>query len=159
MKPEPSKWAIATIIVFGIAGSLTVGVVLVTLSRPFTPFEASFLQILILAISLFGSYAFAKRSAGAAAQELFRPHARSAFRRVLRIYANLSRLAIIIEDRRQQTSISNAKDLDLIHAVIEQQIPTIGDAIEDWRDIVPEDVKDIEKRLEQHPGEAEDLRR
>jgi len=34
-----------------------------------------------------------------------------------------------------------------IEAIIAEQLVTADDALEDWRDIVPEDVKELEQRL------------
>ncbi len=154
-----SKSVFWTFVVFVIAGALTVFVVEASSTRPLTALEASMFQILILAISLGASYVFAQKSASVAAQDLIRPHARSAFRRVVRVYVSLDQLARMIDSLRQRTSGAERQDLDLIQAVIEQQIPTIGDALEDWRDIVPKEVEEIERESEQRQRGLEDLRR
>ena len=147
---------IPPIAALGVAVGLTVWV---SSERDLSALEASLFQLIILAISLAVSYIFAHKAASGAAQDLIRPHARSAFRRVLRLYDGLFRLANTINERRQRERIVESDTPDSIQFVIELQIRTIVDALEDWRDIVPEDVEDIEKKLEQHTEELEDLRR
>ena len=77
----------------------------------------------------------------------------------MRLYVSLDQLASKIDSLRQRTSGAERQDLDLIQAVIEQQIPTIGDALEDWRDIVPKEVEEIERESEQRQRGLEDLSR
>ncbi len=152
-----SNWLIIVGLVgFAIAAGLTV---VVSFLRDLTDLESSLFQIIILVISLLLSYLFVQKSANDAAQERVSLHARSAFRRVVRLYVSLSRLATIIDQRRQTDASTDRQDLDLIHAVIEQHIPTIGDALEDWRDLVPENVEEIEREFEQRQRDLEDLRR
>ena len=48
----------------------------------------------------------------------------------------------------------------MIEAVVDQQIYTVADALEDWRELIPEEVADIERLLGEHESdELEDLRR
>ena len=75
--------------------------------------------------------------------ELISPHARSAFRRVTALYNSLYRLSTRIE---RLNSDKPDNRLDLIQALVDEQIATGQDAIEDWRDIVPEEVEEIERR-------------
>ena len=125
--------------------------VVVSSKRALTPFEASLLQIVTLSTGLVASYLFGQKTASVA-------NARSAFRRVVRLYASLSRLAVRIEDLRQKQNVDKHQALDLIEAVVQEQIPAGADALEDWRDIVPDDVKDVENQLKA-AGYMEDLRR
>ena len=57
--------------------------------------------------------------------------------------------------RSQEASEGHA--LDVIEAIVLEQIPTGADALEDWRDIVPDDVADVERRLREQ--QVEDLKR
>ena len=119
-------------------------VVGLTAFRNPTTFEVGLLQLLILATGLYGSYIFGKHSALAAAREVIKPHARGAFRRVTALYKSLHRLSERIEELK-----TNQYDprLDLIQALVNEQIVTGQDAMEDWRDIVPEEVAQIERRF------------
>ena len=64
-------------------------VVLVSSTRPLTPLEATLLQVVILGTGLSASYLFSQRAARVAAEQLMKPHARSAFRRVKSLYTGL----------------------------------------------------------------------
>lgn len=118
-------------------------VVGLTAFRDLTTFELGLLQLLILATGLVGSYIFGKHSAQAGARDVIRPHARAAFRRVTALYQSLYRLSIRIEQLKDEKPDNR---LDLIQALVDEQIATGQDAMEDWRDIVPEEVEQIERR-------------
>ena len=75
--------------------------------------------------------------------EVIKPHARSAFRRVTALYQSLYRLSNRIEELNRENPDNR---LELIQALVHEQIATGQDAMEDWRDIVPEDVEEIERR-------------
>ena len=114
-----------------------------TVFRDFTTLEFGLFQLLILATGLLGSYIFGRNSARAGATEVIRPHARATFRRVMALYKSLYRLSGRIEELKVESPDSR---LDLIQALVDEQITTGQDAMEDWRDIVPEDVEEIERR-------------
>ena len=118
-------------------------VVGLTAFRDLTTFEVGLLQLLVLATGLIGSYIFGRNSARAGAIEVIKPHARSAFRRVTALYISLYRLSARIEELKGEKPDSR---LDLIQALVDEQIATGQDAMEDWRDIVPEEVELIESR-------------
>ncbi len=128
-----------------LAASLLVAVLLVTLSafRNMSPVEIALFQILILGLGLFGTYTFGRKSAWEGALGAIKPHARAAFRRVLAQYNSLYRLSNRIEELKRE---SPDHRLDLIQALVNEQIATGKDAIEDWRDIVPEDIEEVERR-------------
>ena len=146
-----SIWAL---IVICIAFSVTM--VRVSSQRPLTALEATLLQFVILSAGVTASYLFARRSATHAARDIVKAHARSAFRRVVSLYSSLSRLSVRIQRLRSQEA-SEGHALDVIEAIVREQIPTGADALEDWRDIVPDDVADVENRLREQ--QVEDLRR
>jgi signal transduction histidine kinase len=86
-----------------------------------------------------------------------RASARSAFRRVTRLYEAFGRLVDSIEDRRQllqeQLVSSNPNDLhsveaalDLLRVQVTEQLGTANDAMDDWRDLVPDQVEELERR-------------
>ena len=145
----------STPIVLAIAGlgaacvSLAVVMVVVSSRRILTPLEASLLQIVILAAGLVGSYLFGQRFANV-------NNARSAFRRVVRLYASLSRLAVRIQEFRATDEVDKSQALDVIEAIVQEQIPSGADALEDWRDIVPKDVEEVQNRLNENAS-VEDL--
>ena len=100
-------------------------------------------QLVVLITGLLGSYIFGRNAARAGALDVIKPHARAAFRRVTALYNSLYRLSTRIEELKDEESDHR---LDLIQALVNEQITTGQDAMEDWRDIVPEEVEQIERR-------------
>lgn len=116
--------------------------------RTFSNLENTLLQVFAIGIGIAGSVIFGRESARDAARELVKPHARSAFRRLVSLYKSLSRVAVAIEQARVQSvdGTSNAT-LDKLSAIVEEQLATADDALEDWNDIVPEDVRELRQQL------------
>ena len=116
--------------------------------RILTNLESVLLQSFSLIASLVGSFIFGKQSAREAARELIKPHARSAFRRLLSLYESLSRVGREIANSQTSEANNNEKiTLARLEAIVIEQLATADDALEDWRDIVPEDVDEIRDRL------------
>ena len=115
--------------------------------RTLSGLESALSQIFAFAGGLVGSFIFGRQSAREAAREMIKPHARSAFRRLLSLYHSLSRAATTIE--AAQISDSHENDqvaLARLEEIIAEQLSTADDALEDWRDIVPEDVGEVEQK-------------
>lgn len=134
-----------------IVGSIAVSsIFIITVSkRPLTQLEMVFFQVIILCLSLSGAFIFGRQSAMQAAREIIKPHARSAFRRLLSLFYGLSRLATAIENARSSELIKNDPIiiLDKLEALVTEHIFTADDALKDWEDIVPDDVDEIRKKL------------
>ena len=128
-----------------LAGCLIAAGAFVGLSwlRAPTPFETVLFQIVILITGLLGSYMYGKNSAAQAARDVIRPHARSAFRRVFSLYKSLYNLSDRIEEMRRDDPDPR---LDVIQTTVDEQITTGQDALEDWRDIIQDDVDEILER-------------
>lgn len=126
----------------------------VATTRTLTSFESILLQAFALAMGILGSFIFGRQAAGKAAREIIKPHARSAFRRLMSLYSSLHRVASIIdlahdpEIRRDDREI-----LATLGAIATEQLEAIDDALEDWRDLVPEDVEELDQRLCADRGE------
>lgn len=117
-------------------------------TRTLSNLEMVMLQSFALGAGLIGSFLFGKQSASEAATEIIKPHARSAFRRILSLYQSLSRVATAIDSSsKSQSPEERQVTIVKIEAIIAEQLVTADDALEDWRDIVPEDVKELEQRL------------
>jgi hypothetical protein len=115
-----------------------------------TTTENILFQILMLGCGLTGSYYFGRNAAKQSAQDVIKPHAKSAFRRVLSLYYSLSRLAHKIEEYKIKYKDDSDKEttkhvLEVLENMVIEQISTADDALEDWKDIVPEEVKMIIK--------------
>ena len=125
-----------------LAGCLVAAGAFVGLSwlRAPTPFETVLFQIVILITGLLGSYMYGKNSAADAARDVIRPHARSAFRRVFSLYKSLYNMSDRIETMRSDDPDPR---LDVIKTAVDEQISAGQDALEDWRDIIEDDVDEI----------------
>jgi len=117
----------------------------VAVSRSLTDLEGVLLQFICLSLGIAGSFIIGKYSAQKAALELIRPHARSAFRRLISLYKSLSS---VNELARANDSKPTDQKMALaqISAIVSQQIGTADDALEDWIDIVPEEVEELKQK-------------
>lgn len=89
------------------------------------------------------SWRIGRAAAMDAAQETMRLHARPAFRTALILYESLSRLSLQIHASNEERQDSR---LETVESIVNEQIEIGRSALEDWRDIVPEDVAEIESR-------------
>ena len=144
LPPGVTKSGIFWISVVLIAIAILVSIITVAIStkRPLTGLEGTLLQFLSLATGLAGSYVFGKLSSEGAARELIKPAARSAFRRVVWLYGSLTRLGQTLSGE------DNAADrVRVAGAIVAEQLSAASDSMEDWRDLVPDEVADVERRL------------
>ena len=135
-------------------------VVVVSSGRPLTSVEAVFIQLVILGTGLSASYLFSQKSAKVTAEQLVKPHARSAFRRVKSLYSGLFYMKRLIDLHRGGNPEVASQVVEVIEAVLDQQVNAVADAMEDWRDLDPEEVERLERQIGKHEEvELEDLRR
>lgn len=116
--------------------------------RQLTNLEMMFFQIFVLGTGLLGSYTFGKSSARKTTMELLKPHARSAIRRLISLFNGLGRIAHDIADNDKNEEGKNTQDkiiLSKIKARVTEIIYTADDAMEDWSDIVPDEVEKLKK--------------
>lgn len=134
-----SKQAIPLLIV---AGAIALAVVMVNVSaeRELSTLELILWQVVSLPLGLSGSYWFGRNAARDSARDVIRPHARSAVRSLLGLRDSLRALIHRIEDYQDE---GEDYRLEVIQAIVEEQMPVSDSAIEDWRDITPEDVAEI----------------
>ena len=117
--------------------------------REVSSVESILFQVVILGTGLSGSFLFGRISAAGMVRDVIRPHARSAFRRVLSLQKVMHYLSIRIDEFQQEDYDPR---LDVIRAVVDGQIVTGKYALEDWRDIIPNDVDEMLERY----GEDDD---
>ena len=80
--------------------------------------------------------------------EVIRPHARSSFRRVVSLLQGLSAIANTLEESRNFDSIEKYHvAMARLEGLVSSQLIAADDALEDWRDIVPEEVSDLRSML------------
>ena len=130
---------------FLVAISLAFAAIMVYASsrRELSSLEWALFQAVILGGGLSGSFLFGRMSALQAARDVVRPHARSAFRRVFSLYKSLYNLSDRIEEMRRDDPDPR---LDVIQTTVDEQITTGQDALEDWRDIIQDDIDEILER-------------
>lgn len=119
--------------------------VVVASIRDLTALENTLLQVFSIGLGLIGSFIIGREGSKEAAIDLIKPHARSAFRRVLSLYNSLSRLATAIELQKEQLSSNKAAlhSLEKLQGIVIEQISTADDALEDWKDIIPEELRKV----------------
>jgi hypothetical protein len=142
-----------------VAASVVLAAITVLVSTQPKPnaFAASLLQAITLVFGTYGAFILGKVATRSAAQEIIRPHARSAFRRVQNLYAALGRQraavaneivrldGLRLETNTQYIEFEHARaSLAALEYMVIEQISTADDALEDWRDLVPEEVAEIE---------------
>lgn len=139
-----------------LAALVTSGLMIVAvMQREPTPLELVLFQVIVLGLSLLGSYLFSLQSAHAATTERLRPHAGSAFRRTVSLYLAIRRFIESVETQRR-VLLSLASDnggtvsmnhieqsLDLLDVQMREQVQTANDAMTDWKELVPADVADL----------------
>lgn len=118
--------------------------------RELTTTEMVMFQVFILSLGFYGSYVFGKQSAEEAARKIIRPHARSAFRRVLDVYRGLLALVQRVRHARKENQNDQklSYELENIEFALNDITRTIDSSMEDWRDIVPEEVAEVEENIE-----------
>lgn len=135
-----------------IGASILIAALFVYLSadRNLTNLENTLLQMFALSVGLTGSYLLGKASAAKNARELMKPHARSAFRRLVSLYRGLSRIDNEIQVARLNLSADQYVNscIGKLEGMVTEQKATAADALEDWNDIVPEDVQELKQKLE-----------
>ena len=141
-------WVLATLLIF-VALGISVFVVYITTQRTLSSVEGILWQVFVLTAGLAGSFIFGRQSAREAAREMIKPHARSAFRRLISLYESLSRASTEIQLLDNSESLEDYRvALAKFDAIVTEQLNTADDALEDWRDIVPEDVEELKQKLE-----------
>ena len=139
---------LATLLVF-VAVGISVFMIYITTQRTLSPVESILWQVFVLTAGLAGSFIFGRQSASEAAKEIIKPHARKAFRRLVSLYQSLSRAAIVIKSAQDDESPENQRvTLAKLDAIVTEQLVTADDALEDWNDIVPEDVVELKQKLQ-----------
>lgn len=132
----------------------SVAFVIVAAHRRLTDLENVLLQIITLALGLVGSYVMGEASARENAQDMIKPHAKSAFRRLLSLYGSLGRLlqAMGREKKKVTDNHQAVAIIQLFEDLVAEQLYTSGDALEDWSDVVPEELAALKAKL---PATAE----
>lgn len=120
--------------------------------------ELAAFDAITLILSFLGSAAIGGQLQERATRRLIGPHGRSAFRRAAALFAALSRfqqqigkerasLASQVDDQEFVAMAVVDMALDAIMTQVGEQVQTANDAMEDWRDVIPEDIAEMEREL------------
>lgn len=163
---SPGTYLIALSIVIGVV-TVVVGTQDLDEGQEPNRLGTSLLQGITLVFGTVGSFVLGKDASAHAAREAVRPHAKSAFRRVTTLYKGLGRLksAAEVEAQYLEGHASNPDrllsvdfalaSLSKVELMITEQIATADDALEDWRDLAPEEVAKIESAAKSRAGTEE----
>lgn len=157
MIPTWARWGLV-ILAFAATGLIAYFVLDVATSTHPNQTAAGLLQVMTLSIGLVASFVSGRFSAQRAATDVIRPHARSAFRRSLGIFNSFNRTITSLDDTDAQLAEQRDEDgrvdfrlvryaLRAIRLQVTEQVGIAGDAMEDWRDVVPEEIERVETRL------------
>lgn len=106
--------------------------------RTLSGLESMLWQIFVFAGGLAGSFIFGRQSAREAAREMIKPHARSAFRRLLSLYQSLRRAANAIESAQQADSDEDHKvAFAKLEIIVIEQLAATDDALEEQPQMMP----------------------
>ena len=139
------RWDL-TLVVVSIAIALAFAgyMVWTTAERALSPREAVLFQIVIMGVSLagglIGSYKFGQSAA------TNKQYARSALRSVLVLFGGLQRLRDAVEQLAATDQAADHLWPLLLH--IDSQMDLANSAINDWRDLIPEEFEDVGGNLE-----------
>jgi hypothetical protein len=124
----------------------------VATERPLTELEGVLLQAFSVSMGFIGTFMIGRQSARSAAMDIIKPHARSAFRRLLSQYQSLRRMATIVESSQGSEAPDQYEQaLARLGEIAIAQISTADDALSDWEDIVPEDVMELRRLSSKRP--------
>ncbi len=150
-----------------VAASIVLAVLVVVVDSQKSPdrLAAALLQGMAILFGTIGSYVFGRVSARESARDLVKQPARSAFRRVRTLYEALGRQRLSISAHLLRLeSLRVATDpqfIDFEHVrasltsldtMVVEQLSTADDALEDWRDLAPDEVADIQRQAREESG-------
>ncbi len=128
--------------------------------RTLSGLESVLWQIFVFAGGLAGSFIFGRQSARDAAREIIKPHARGAARYLISLYKSIlrARSAATMEVSQDlATSAGYHVIRAYLIAIFTEQLATADDALENWRDILDEELEDLIEKLREDNATPEEL--
>lgn len=147
-----------------LVGAVAVSIFKIWLSgeRSLSQTELALFDALTLVISVIGAIWIGQQVEQGQARQLIGPHGRSAFRRATSIFQALRRFERQIQTQRESLptrTVDGRVDVaivemafDVFAAQVGEQVMAASHAMEDWRDIVPEDVEEMERQARERQG-------
>ena len=127
----------------------------VATDRSLTALEGVFLQAFSVLTGFAGTFMAGRQSARNAARDVVRPHARSAFRRLVSQYQSLHRMATLIASSQSSDLPNQCRQvLGRLEEIAVAQINASGDALADWEDLVPDDVRELRRVISSRTTDA-----
>ena len=140
--------------------SITVSIILAytATKRTLTGLESTLWQIFVFAGGLAGSFIFGRQSARDTAKEILKPHARNAGRYLISLYKSITRAVLVVEPLRNFESHENYLIIRAyLIAIFTEQLATADDALENWRDILEDEVEDLIQKLRENNTTLEEV--
>ncbi len=129
--------------------ALLIYFVYLTATQSLTNLESVLLQLIFFATGFGVSSWIRQKSLENAVSEAIKPQARSALRRLSSLYASLSRASIELKSLNDTASSEHFRVIFAkLDAIVTEQINTSEDALEDWKDVVTEDVDELKQELQ-----------
>ena len=128
--------------------------------RTLSGLESMLWQIFVFAGGLAGSFIFGRQSAREAAREVLKPHARGAARYLVSLYKSILRARSVTTMEVSQDLAPSAGDHVIrayLIATFTEQLATADDALENWRDILKEELEDLIQELRESNTTLEEL--
>lgn len=135
--------------------------ILITSRKEVTDFELGLLQFILFAGGAALTWIFGRRSVKAEAEDLIRRDGQKAIRRIVNLADGVTYFDGILNRESTQLEVMAGDNdgmvpvaavgaaFDALADHVPGQLRTLDDAIQDWRDIVPEQVADLERRVEE----------
>ena len=156
-KQKNSQWiwpGLISLVVFG----LIVVFVIIAAIRDLSSLENILLQFIFLSIGCGVSYRVGKQSVEKARDEIIKPHARNAVRYLVSLYKSVTRAAAVTESSQNFESRENYNVIRAyLLGIFGEQLATADDAIENWRDILKEELEDLIQKLREETITSEEL--
>jgi hypothetical protein len=138
--------------------------IVVTGNPKSTSLENGLLQFISFVFSTAIALAIGYFSAREQGRELVQPHGRKAVRRIVTLGSGIQSFGEILaaertrmERQAEQSGSVTLSEVETTFTVLASQIDgqlrTVGDAIEDWRDVVPDEVRAIEEQAQRNDSD------
>lgn len=138
---------ILALLLLVVSVSMMIVIILTAIDRKLSVEEAIFMQAFSLVTALVSSYLFSRLGSDKLAKEMFAPLTRSAFRRIVSLYKGVSYIAEIVDSDDDARIKDDNSRLLAIKGIAFEQIRTANDALEDWREVIPEAVAELERDI------------
>ncbi len=150
-KQKNSQWIWPVLIGLVVFGSTVVFATIAAI-RDLTSVENVLFQLIFLFIGCSVSYWVGQKSIKKAAEEIVKPHARSAARYLISLNKSIARVRILATMGLPQRFEAEA-DYHVIRgaiiATLGEQLVATDDALENWRDTLEEELEDLIQKLQE----------